>query len=335
MEHENREKILHKFNENPKASGRSIAKKLKMPKSTVADVLKRFKETLTIGRAPHPSRKCGPKNKELAKKVTRSFKANPALSDRDRARRYGTSRSFVRRLRSDKGYKSYRMIKKPNRTDKQNSTAKSRARKLYDEVLKKFEGCILMDDETYVKCDYKQLPAHRFYTGNVRGGVPSKFKFQFQDKFAKKMLIWQALCSCGKKSRAFVTTSTLNADLYTKKCLNDRLLPLINSHKVPTKFWPDLASIHYARSTMAWYEANNVAVIPKRLNPPNCPELRPIEKYWGIVKRKLNKTGGAANTKAIMYQKWNKSAAEVTSMLVQKMMEGIKKKVREFFRNAD
>lgn len=149
------------------------------------------------------------------------------------------------------------------------------------------------------------------------------------------MLIWQALCSCGKKSRAFVTTSTLNAELYTKKCLNERLLPLINSHSVRPKFWPDLASCHYARSTMAWYEDNQVAVITKDLNPPNCPQLRPIEKYWAIVKRSLNKTGGAANNKASMYQKWNKAAAEVTPKGVQVLMGSIKKKVREFIRSTE
>lgn len=150
--------------EIPKLSGAAIAKQLKMPKSTVNKIIKRYDDTQTIERAKHPSRKCGPKNKELANKVVRSFKSNPGLSDRDRARRYGTSRSFVMRLRSDRGYKAYRTIKKQNRTDKQNLVSKSRARKLYNNVLTKFNGCILMDDETYVKCDFNQLPTHRFYT---------------------------------------------------------------------------------------------------------------------------------------------------------------------------
>lgn len=124
MELENRKKVLHIFNENQQLSSSAIAKQLKMPKSTVSYILRRFKETLTVERAPH-TRKSGPINKELARKVTRSFKDNPGLSDRDRARRYGTSRTTVMRLRSAHGYKSYRMIKHPNRTDKQNLMAKS------------------------------------------------------------------------------------------------------------------------------------------------------------------------------------------------------------------
>ena len=52
-------------------------------------------------------------------------------------------------------FKSYQVIKYPNRSDKQSLTAKTRARKLYDKVLTKFNGCIIMDDKTYIKCDFK------------------------------------------------------------------------------------------------------------------------------------------------------------------------------------
>jgi hypothetical protein len=38
---------------------------------------------------------------------------------------------------------------------------------------------------------------------------------------------------------------------------------------------------------MKWYTENNVNVVPKCCNPLNCPELRGIERYWAIMKRKL------------------------------------------------
>ena len=49
---------------------------------------------------------------------------------------------------------------------------------------------------------------------------------------------------------------------------------------------------------MEWYAANNVQVMPKDKNPRNTPELRPIEKYWVIVKRNLKKI-----QKAVMREK--------------------------------
>jgi hypothetical protein len=44
-------------------------------------------------------------------------------------------------------------------------------------------------------------------------------------------------------------------------------------------FWPDLASAHYARLTTAFLEKNNIPYIQKENNPPNVPQLRPIEDF--------------------------------------------------------
>ena len=44
------------------------------------------------------------------------------------------------------------------------------------------------------------------------------------------------------------------------------------------------------KKAMEWYAVNNVQVVPKDKNPRNTPELRPIEKYWAIVKRNLTMT---------------------------------------------
>lgn len=324
--------IVHKWNENPSLSGSSIAKSLKLPKSTVNKVIKRYKESLTVDQAPGRGRKPGPVDKKLTQKVLKSLKNNPGLSIRDQAKKFKTSASNVFNIRSRLGYKPYRSVKQPNRTDKQNLVAKERARRLYDEVLTKFDGCLLMDGETYVKMDFKQLPGQKYYSSTIRGNVPNKFKYILQDKFAKKLMIWQAICSCGIKSRAYVMTGTMNAELYIKECLQKRLLPVIRSHNSPVKFWPDLASIHYARSTMAWYEANEVDVIPKNMNPPNCPKIRPIEEFWSIVKGKLNKNGGAARDIPQMQQKWNRQAGSVSINLVQRLMSTIKPRTREIFR---
>ena len=50
-----------------------------------------------------------------------------------------------------------------------------------------------MDDETYIKCDFKQLPGPKFYTLIVRGRVSNKFKYKSSDKVCKKPLLWQAM----------------------------------------------------------------------------------------------------------------------------------------------
>lgn len=335
MEARNRELILHKFIENPTFSASSIAKILNFPKSTVCGVIKRYKETLTIERAPQKNRRKGFADKNLRNKIIRSIKTNPGLSDNDRAKRYGCSRSTVRRIRLEGGFNAYRAIKHPNRTDKQNSSAKTRSRKLYDGVLTKFKGCIIQDDETYVKLAFNQLPGVKYYYSRFRGGVNQKFKYKKLDKFAPKLMIWQALCTCGLKSSVFVTSGTMTSDIYIEECLKKRILPLIQAHSSETLFWPDLATIHYAKKVLKWCSENNVKILPKEQNPPNCPIFRPIEKYWAIIKNKLRKKGGEVKDAKSMAVKWNKAAAELQRKDVQKLMSNVKRHVRNFFRGVE
>ena len=153
-----------------------------------------------------------------------------------------------------------------------------------------------MEDETYIKCEFKQLPSPKFYTSIVRGRVSNKFKYKSLDKFGKKLLLWQAICTCGLRSRAFVTSSTLNSDVYIKECLQARLLLFYRSHDAPCWFWPHLASCHYSKKTVQWYNSKDIKFIPKSLNPPNCQQFHPIEKFWGIDKGYLRKSGKTIST---------------------------------------
>lgn len=312
-----------------------IAKTTGLPKTTVYDVINRFKGTLSVKCAAGRGRKPGASDKNLAQKIVRSCKQNPGLSDEVRAQRYQISRSTAKRRRLEASYKQYRAVKVPNRNDKQVEVVKTRVRTLYDKVLTKHQGCIMMDDETPIKADFRQLPGPKFYTAQERLGVADKYKFIKLDKFGKKMMIWQAICSCGLKSEPLVTTSTFDSKFYIENCLQKRLLPFIRRHDVPVKFWPDLASCHYSKSTMKWYEENGVDVVTKDMNPPNCPEFRPIENFWGIVKKDLKKTGSVVQNEKQMLGKWKTSAEKVTKELVQDMMAGIKRKVREYIRTGN
>jgi len=171
-------------------------------------------------------------------------------------------------------------------------------------VLTKFEGCILIEDEIYVKLDFKQFSDQKYYIATKRGNVNPKFKYILHDKYVKMLMIWQVLCSCGKKITSFITSATMDRHMYIKECLKKRLLSLIHSHNSPVKFWPDLASCHYAGDTIEWYRTNNIDFIPKNHNPQNCPNLRQIKEYWSIVKGILRKSGWAAKDINSMRLRW-------------------------------
>lgn len=327
-----RKQIVHNFHTNPTWTQKKIAKELKVSPVTVSRVLKRFEETLSVATRPGCGRKPGPVDRNVTKKVLKSIENNQGLSDRERAKKCKTSASNVRKIRLRHGQKSFRVIKVPNRSDKQSLVVKKRSRKLYQHLILKNGSCCIMDDETYVKTDFSQIPGYNYYVARMRGDAPNKFKFVECEKFAPKLLVWQAICSCGMKSNIFVTNKNMTQDLYIKECLQKRLLPMMKNHTDSTWFWPDLASCHCSKKAMEWYRDNEVDILPKDINPPNCPQFRPIERYWAIVKRNLNRTKGRVSNASQLRVKWNCQAAKVSRETVQNLMGGIIKKVRLFLR---
>ena len=96
-------------------------------------------------------------------------------------------------------------------------------------------------------------------------------------------------------------------------------------------FWPDLASYHYGKKAKDFYFANNVHVVPKEANPPNCPELRPIDRYWAHMKKKLKYTNSVARNIQDFKKKWRNQVKNIDKVHVQTLRKGKKAKVRKFW----
>lgn len=326
-----RELILSTYLQNPGLKYSAIAKIVGASERTVKTVISNYKKGLPVSRKKGSGRKPEFSNPKVAAKVKRLFKQNPNTSVRDMADRAGTSKSTVQRIKEKSKLKTYRVQKVPDRSDEKQLVAQMRARKLYERYLTKFDCCV-MDDETYVKADFKQLPGHEYYTSPKKGNVPSKFKEKKISKFPKQYMVWQAICTCGLRSSFFVTQGTINSKVYIDECLEKRLLPFIRAHEGTVIFWPDLATSHYSKATMEWYASKKINFVPKIANPPNCPELRPIERYWALMKRDLRKSGRTAKNFQDFRLKWKRSYRTVDETTVQHLMKGLKKKVRNFYR---
>lgn len=324
-----REEIIKKFLNNPQKSFNWLAKDAKVSRNTVSRVIKNFEEDVSINRKQGTGRKNGCRDRNKAKKVVSMLKKNPNLSGRKTAQLADCSESFVRRVKADAGLKTYKVQKVPDRNAQKNCEAKTRAGKLYTNFVKKFECCV-MDDETYVLSDFSQLPGQEFYVADARGNVPEKFRTQRRSKFPRKYLVWQAICSCGERSQNFVTTGTINTEIYIKQCLQKRLLPFLRSHDVSSYFWPDLASCHYSKAALEWYQQNNVTFVPREANPPNCPELRPIERYWALVKKKLKATKGTCKDTTAFKRKWCAASQQIQEETIKALMRGVPEKVKNF-----
>lgn len=257
---------------------------------------------------------------------------NIAVSARDIAKKFNTSKSNVQQIKKINNIKTYKKQKCAKRTKKQQNTAITRSRKLYEKLCQLSESCVVMDDESYFKYDFSTLAGPQFYNARDKDSVPDADKLIFIEKFGRKVLVWQAICQCGKRSRPLFFEGSINTDVYVNQCMKKGLLPFLKSHNKSTLFWPDLATCHYAGKTLSWYRENNVNFLEKAINPPNVPQLRPIERYWALVKNILRKKGKSATTLQNFSNLWKSASRKVTDRTVQKLMAPIKRKVRLFSR---
>ena len=159
-----------------------------MAKSTVTNVLKVFGERLSTARKAGSWGNRKPEATATTKRVARCSERNPNLSIRDAAKNLGVAPSTVHKAKKRAGLSNYKKVVIPNRVDNQNTSAKARTRKLYTTMLTKFD-CVVQDDETYVKVDFKQFPEQEFYTATGRGKVSDIFKHIQLSKFAKQYLV--------------------------------------------------------------------------------------------------------------------------------------------------
>lgn len=326
-----RENIIEIYKKKPNRAFTAIARELKVSRNTVSRVVRKYNDFRSVNRSLRTDIKKGISDPNKARQIVGLLKKNPNLSNRKTAVKANCSEFLVRKVKKSEGLKTYKVQKVPDRNSRKNEEAKERSKKLYRNFITKYECCI-MDDETYVLGDFSQLPGQEFYVADARGNVEEKFRTQKKTKFPKKFLVWQAICSCGKRSTSYITTGTINTDLYIKECLEKRLLPFIREHDVSTFFWPDLASCHYSKSSLEWYDKNNVVLVPREANPPNCPELRPIERYWALVKKIMKNTKQVANDAKNFKNKWSTYSKKVTDETIKSLMAGITEKVKMFIK---
>ena len=123
--------------------------------------------------------------------------------------------------------------------------------------------------------------------------------------------------------------SAMNGDTYRKQRL-PRLKPFVEKHhaKEDVIFWPDLASAHYEKSVLEELTRLNIKVVKRDDNPPAVPQLRPIEKFWALLKAAVYEDGWQAENEQELQSRIVKKLKEVPAEVCQRLMAQVKTKVR-------
>jgi hypothetical protein len=301
-------------------------------RKTLYRVLQRYEEQNKIITDLPPQNIPKPELSKVQKKVKRLYEANPSLSNSTGASKLKIPKSTFNRIKVHiLGIKGHRKIKFPKYRNGQENRAKTNCRKIYRKiVLSRTNNVLLIDDETYVTEDREQIPGVKFYHCRDQSDIPTAKKIVSKEKFPKKYLVWQCLDENGHVSKPFITTGTMNGDMYLNKCLKPILLPFINAHhnKEDVILWMDMATCHYKKEVTDWLKSEYINFVTKTENAPNVPQARPIEKFWAICKAKYAAHSREAKNLNSFKRIWTNISTEVARTSAQAVMKEARRNLR-------
>lgn len=292
-EQQKRSVIVQYQQDHPDQSAYQVAEyfaKVNIPKRTVYKVLQHYGERGDTARAPGSGRKAERMPEQRRRALIKDVLGVRQLSQRDLARKYEISVSYVNKILQEEEVHAYKRETVPYVSEKQAETQRLRIGRLYRHILTIGDGqpSIVMDDESYFSLSNSAIPQNQYYYAHSRGDAPDAQRYTTQQKFQPKILVWLAISDQGI-SKPFFSQSkqAINQEVYSKHCVEKRLAPFIAEYHSDGQylFWPDLATSHYACGTLAKLEELGIQVVAKEMNPPNIPQLRPIEDFWGWLKQ--------------------------------------------------
>ena len=143
--------------------------------------------------------------------------------------------------------------------------------------------------------------------------------------------MWITISERGVSEPFFlVKKASLNGATYQEECIEGRLLPFLEKYHSDQDFffWPDLATCHYANDSQELYSSLQIPYIPRDSNPPNTPQIRPIENFWAFLKAKVYEGGWEAITFRMLKQRIQKILNNLDPSLCQTLFRDLKTKIR-------
>lgn len=265
------------------------------------------------------------------RKLLSSAKNKVGQSTRKLARKFGISNSTVHGILSKNNviYRKRRRAPKYTAEQLEKIPICCRALRRNHFANGKF---IILDDESYFTFSHHELSGNDgFYTDNIEA-TPDDVKYAGKSKFEPKVLVWAAISSKGlsvplirpNKSKA------VDSDVYIGQCL-PKLKQFIGKFHAGDEimFWPDLASCHYSKKTLHWLTEQKIPFVPKKDNPPNVPQARPIENFWSVLKRMVYDNGWEARNEQQLINRIKRKLKEIDINTVQNLNRDIRSTLRK------
>lgn len=240
-------------------------------------------------RPSHSGRK--KKHPELTPKIRRLARNRNNISQRNLAKKLPLSQRTIGRRLQEVGLNFRKKRPCPHYKGGTEQEVKSAiGRLLRNHLSKKVVSKIIIDDESYIDLNGAITYGSKgYYTDNI-SAAPNHIKYISKQKFPPKLDFWYAVSDFGF-SDIFIWRQGLavNSTIYREECIKRRLVPFIetNTSWDQVILWPDKASAHYAKATLADLQNLQIRVVPRNDNPTCVPQARPIETIHAILKAKV------------------------------------------------
>lgn len=255
------------------------------------------------------------------------------VSQRKLASKFDVDKSTICRQLKKMSISFRKREKTPKYTNKQAKKSRILSRKLRQKI-NSTKPEIVMDDEKYFT--FASLHHKGYYT-NDKNSCPDNVRFLGKEKYPPKLLMWIALSRRGMSTPFFLCSKSqsVNKNVYISECLEKRLLPFVREKHRDGRylFWPDLARAHTAKASIEWMKAN-VNFVPVEVNPPNVPQARPIEDFWGCLSQKVYEGGWEAQTSDQLIRRIKQKLTEFEPKFFHRLFSGVEKKLNKIGREG-
>lgn len=309
-----------KGDENGRLSVRGISKLLKIPKSTVHNIIVKFQNTKKLENLKGRGRKSILSEREK-KAIVRKVKVNPRLSApkilSEIQNDFGKSPSLetIRNVLHQNDFKNSFAKKKPL-ISKKNQKKRLDFARLHASKDISFWKSILWSDES----------RYKVFGSDGRLRVWRKplqsLKMQNLNPTVKhgggSCMVWGCMAFSGAGKLEFI--EGIMNQIYYQDILSRNLKESVRKLRLGRRyiFQQDNDPKHKSKSTMEYFLKNKINVLDW---PPQSPDLNPIEHLWDHVEKEIRKhqITSKQDLKIRIQEAWDAIPEDVTKNLVESM----------------
>lgn len=330
-----RREMVARFYQQNKDQGKSYTvkhfEKMNLSRSTTYDIINRIVQKIPIARKQRKTPAISKIDRNMKKRLKNLVENRTGVSQKKLAQKFNVVQSTISYNIQKLGIRYRKRKTVPKNTLAQQLRQQERVCRLHETLLRGFDmKNVIQDDESYFTLDGISMPGNvGYYTG--AGDAPPEVKFRGKSKFPTRILVWAAISPLAI-TKIFIAKdyTTINGQLY-QNILKKYLLPFIDDHytaRSDVLFWPDLASAHYAKYVLEFLENENIRIVAKVENPPNLPQIRPIERFWALLKMKVYENNWSASNKNQLAARIHQKAKEIDQESLARLYSGLRGKIR-------